>query len=365
MISVILTVVVCLAIAVQAGRGQMRRPARAAGPSTAVTVRSAPTAGLPRWLITLLKAGGVLIAAGGFLLLAGQAANAEETVDDQVAAAGQQLVRDLSADDAADAGGDTTGGSGDPEPSSATGATGDSESANTSHGTGSDPDDLTASDPGADGSAVGVEPATAPAAVDPAAVDPPAVDPAAVDPAPVDPAAVGPAPADPATVDPTPADPDAAALRDQLPTDGSTGTDTGNPAAAVDPNPVPAADDVQPPAATATGAQLGVPGNFGPDRQRAERTGERPAGHRRSGQLDPRPDRRRDVVLRRTVGLAAPADGSSTGLSRLLDRILTIVVNGRGATNTLTVTGPLGRLLTYLGAGDDRLVLAPAPTRSG
>ena len=354
MISVILTVVVCLAIAVQVGRGRMRRPALAIGPSMAVTVRSAPTAGLPRWLVTLLKAGGVLIAAGAFLLLAGQAASAEETVDDQVAAAGQQLVRDLSADDAADAGGDTTGGSGDPEPSSATGATGDSETANTSDGTGSDPDDLTASDPGADGSAEGVDPAAAPAAVDPAAVDPAAVDPAAVDPAAVDPAAVDPAPADPAAVDITPADPDAAALRDQLPTDASAGTDTGNPAAAVDPNPVPAADDVQPPAATATGAQPASQALTG-NEQNA------PANDQQA--TDGPANWILDLIGAGTLssdGLSvwlAPADGSSTGLSRLLDRILTIVVNGRGATNTLTVTGPLGRLLTYLGAGDDRLVL--------
>ena len=359
MISVILTVVVCLAIAVQVGRGRMRRPALATGPAMAVSVGTTPTADLPRWLITLLKAGGVLIAAGAFLLLAGQAASAEETVDDQVAAAGQQLARDLSADETADAGGNTTSGSGDPEPSSATGATGDAATANTSDGTGSDPDDQTAPDlGGVDAPTEGVDPATAPAAVDPVAVDPAAVDPAAADPAIADAAQADPAPADPAAVEPTPADPTAAALDQQLPTDASTGigTDTGNPVAAVDPNLVPAAGEVQSPTATGT--------NGGTASQETSETGNSqnaPANDQHA--TDGPANWILDLIGAGTLssdGLSvwlASADGSSTGLSRLLDRILTIVVTGRGTTNTLTVTGPLGRLLTYLGAGDDRLVL--------
>ena len=143
-------------------------------------------------------------------------------------------------------------------------------------------------------------------------------------------------------------------MRDQLPADGSAGTDTGNSAAAVDPNTVPAADDVQPPAATATGAQPASQALTG-NEQNA------PANDQQA--TDGPANWILDLIGAGTLssdGLSvwlAPADGSSTGLSRLLDRILTIVVNGRGATNTLTVTGPLGRLLTYLGAGDDRLVL--------
>ena len=52
----------------------------------------------------------------------------------------------------------------------------------------------------------------------------------------------------------------------------------------------------------------------------------------------------------------AGADTAVT--SKLLNQIYSIVVNGRGSANALTIAGPLGRLLTFVGGGNDKLTLA-------
>ena len=347
MISLVLTVVVCLCVAVQAVRRQPRSSASATGMPIAVGGSAARSTGQPRWLLTVLKAGGVVIAAGAFLLLAGQAANAEETVDDQVAAAGQQLVRDLSGEDASGTGTDTTG-SGEPEPE-ATDSDAGVASASDGAGSGADAaDDQVAPD---------LDPVVDPVVVGSAAeVDPAVADPAAVV-AEVDPAPVAPD-VEPATQADPLADPAGDAARTQA--DGSaTPGDESATGAESDSADSPTTDSAVTNSAP-TGNDTTNAATTGSDTTDTDTTGSATTGSEGSGSGSG--SWSLDLFGAGTLSsdgqnLTWRADeGAAPTLSQLVDQILSIVVTGKAATNTLTVTGPLGRLLTFLGAGNDRLV---------
>ena len=303
-----------------------------------------------RLLVTALKAAGVLVAAGAFLVLGSQLAGAEEVADPvadaQVAAAGQRLAEDLAA----------TG-----EPAS----------------------DAAAIDEGSGDALSDAAALAAATTADDAGTRPPMPTPR--------PSRRPERRATPPAVDVPPAARCRESATRRVPGDRPDGDRPGGGRRPTDPTATdPAATD---PAAAADRPGAGRDGC----RRRRRRRDDRPRRSRRPGPRDTtdttgdhrhrRGGRRRDAAeppahdqpstwvldlfgagILSSDGTSvswSSAGGQAAAISQLLNRILDIVVNGAGSANALTVSGPLGRLLKFVGAGDDRLVLPRTPTPSG
>ena len=341
----------------------------------------------------VIKTGGVVVAAGAFMLLAGQTAGAQESGNDAIdtdvaAAAGQQLKTDLDAGSGSLEAGDSTGSAAGTD--TAGSASDTTSNGGADGGAGVDPSTGDSANTSGIQQLVNADPADNPPAADSAsgspAADGPVAGSAAASPADAGQPATAPA-SDGSAVQPPAADPQSApqsAAADLVSVESSqnsaggsqvadpaaetggsaAGTDASDAAANVAVNPDQQVVSAGAASVNTASANTASANTASANTASANTALAGPQSNPAVGDAGTSGNWSLDLLGAGTLfsdglSISLQLAGADTAVtSKLLNQIYSIVVNGRSSANALTIAGPLGRLLTFVGGGNDKLTLA-------